>query len=97
MEVSKAMAIETKKQDAESIIGKELSDALEEKSLLNSYLITKSEEERVAEPVEVDKANLKLGLPGQEPGLGLAIGGGVADTAEALGEVKTVAGGGNDD
>lgn len=93
MEVSKAMAIQTKKEDAESIIGKELSEALEEKSLLKSYLITKSEET----VEEVDKANLKLGLPGQEPGLGIAIGGNVADTSEALEEVKEVAGGGDSD
>lgn len=93
MEVSKAMAIETKKQDAESIIGKELSEALEEKSLLSSYLITKSAEEKVNK-VETEKANLKLGLPGQEAGMGLAVGGNVADTEEALeGEPKTSNGG----
>jgi hypothetical protein len=93
MEVAKAMAIETKKQDAESIVGKELSDTLEEKSLLSSYLVTKSTEETKVE----EKANLKLGLPGQEPGLGIAVGGNVADTEEALEEVKTVGGGGDED
>jgi hypothetical protein len=44
-----------------------------------------------------EKANLKMGLPGQEPGLGIAVGGNVADTEEALAEVKEVAGGGNPD
>jgi hypothetical protein len=44
MEVAKAMAIETKKQDAESIVGKELSDTLEEKSLVSDILVVKSEE-----------------------------------------------------
>jgi len=51
MEVAKAMTIETKKQDAESIIG-ELSDTLEEKSMTADVLVTKSEEE-VVEVVEV--------------------------------------------
>jgi hypothetical protein len=49
MEVAKAMTIETKKQDAESIIG-ELSDTLEEKSMTSDVLVTKSEE--VVEVVE---------------------------------------------
>ena len=44
MEVAKAMTIETKKQDAESIVGKELSDTLEEKSLVSDILVVKSEE-----------------------------------------------------
>jgi len=91
MEVAKAMTIETKKQDAESIIGKELSDTLEEKSMLSNLLVTKSDE------VVEEKANLKLGLPGQEPGMGLAVGGQV-DTEEALeGGVKVVGGGGDGD
>ena len=54
MEVAKAMTIETKKQDAESIIG-ELSDTLEEKSLVNNLLVTKSEEPEV----EVEKAKVE--------------------------------------
>ena len=53
VEVSKSM-IETKKEDAESIVGKELSDTLEEKSLVSDLLVTKSEEaEVVAEKSEV--------------------------------------------
>lgn len=44
MEVAKAMAIETKKQDAESIVGKELSDTLEEKSLVSDILVVKSDD-----------------------------------------------------
>jgi hypothetical protein len=52
MEVAKAMAIETKKQDAESIVGKELSDTLEEKSLVSDILIVKSEENEVVEVEE---------------------------------------------
>ena len=49
MEVSKAMTIETKKEDAESIIGKELSDTLEEKSLLSDVLVTKSDDVEIVE------------------------------------------------
>lgn len=49
MEVAKAMAIETKKQDAESIVGKELSDTLEEKSLVSDILVVKSDETPVVE------------------------------------------------
>lgn len=45
MEVDKAMTIETKKEDAASIIGVELSDTLEEKSLVtNDVLVVKAEE-----------------------------------------------------
>lgn len=44
MEVAKAMTIETKKDDAESIVGKELSDTLEEKSLVSDILVVKSDE-----------------------------------------------------
>jgi hypothetical protein len=94
MEVAKAMTIETKKQDAESIVGKELSDTLEEKSLLSSYLVTKAEEK--VNKVE-EKADLKMGLPGQEPGLGIAVGGNVADTEEALEAAKTLEGSGGGD
>jgi len=55
MEVSKAMAIETKKEDAASIIGVELSETLEEKSLVASdALVIKSEE------TEVDKAKAMM-------------------------------------
>jgi hypothetical protein len=87
MEVAKAMTIETKKQDAESIIGKELSDTLEEKSLLPSYLVTKSEE------AKTEKANMKLGLPGQEPGTGTPVGGGTPDVQPALqGDAKVTYG-----
>ena len=50
MEVSKAMAIQTKLDDAESIIGKELSDTLEEKSLVSSdAIVIKSDPESVKE------------------------------------------------
>jgi chromosome segregation ATPase len=59
MEVAKAMTIETKKQDAESIIG-ELSDTLEEKSMTADVLVTKSEE--VAEVVE-EKSEVPVAAP----------------------------------
>lgn len=55
MEVDKGMAIETKLDDAASIIGKELSEALEEKSLVPSdAIVIKSDSESTA--VEVEKA-----------------------------------------
>lgn len=76
MEVNKAMPIETKRQDAESIIGKELSDTLEEKSLTSSALVIKSNDENTTGADVKEKADLRLGLPGQEPGTGLPIGGG---------------------
>ena len=55
MEASKSMAIETKLDDAESIIGKELSEALEEKSLVASdAIVIKSD----SESTEVEKAKV---------------------------------------
>jgi len=57
MEVSKAM-IETKKQDAESIIGVELSDTLEEKSIVASDAIVIKSDSESTEVIE-EKAKPK--------------------------------------
>ena len=55
MEVAKAMTIETKKQDAESIVGIELSDTLEEKSLVSEVLVIKSDSESVEVPEAIEE------------------------------------------
>lgn len=83
MEVAKAMTIETRKQDAESIIG-ELSNTLEEKSLVSSALVIKSDEEKPTDPVE-EKA---LGLPGQAAGTGVPVTSETEDDAEECNQMQ---------
>lgn len=67
MEVSKSM-VKTRKEDAASIVGKDLAETLEEKSLLPNYLVVKSDK---PEEAETDKS--AVGLPGQEAGTGISV------------------------
>ena len=62
MEVDKAMGIKTKLDDAESIVGKELSETLEEKSLVQSDAIvikadSESIEEKAKKVVDPDESS----------------------------------------